>query len=234
MFKCPTGSIGLYRLHRVSDTPPSIQAANKELPQKLFVISRLVIRVPKEPEEPEKSARRCSNFTDTSSMRRDEVLIYCTGLGVKESSTAWFTRSKISALFMPQRHWPKRGLNWSARGTDPFSWWRLLFLWWAANEEQGFTVVFNSTWTCCPWEKKYGGWAKKFPNTQQISFFCVAVAVVYEKLCKGSIHLIVINCFALARFFLINVQGGCPCGYRWFIILVLTLDRQLVVSILTM
>lgn len=34
-------------------------------------------------------------------------------------------------------------------------------------------------------------------------------------------------------FFLINVQGGCPCGYRWFIILVLTLDRQLVVSILT-
>ena len=88
MFKCPTGSIGLYRLHRVSDTPPSIQAANKELPQKLFVISRLVIRVPKEPEEPEKSARRCSHFMDTSSMRRDEVLMYCTGLGVKESSTA--------------------------------------------------------------------------------------------------------------------------------------------------
>ena len=85
MFKCPTGSIGLYRLHRVSDTPPSIQAANKELPQKLFVISRLVIRVP---EEPEKSARRCSHFMDTSSMRRDEVLMYCTGLGVKESSTS--------------------------------------------------------------------------------------------------------------------------------------------------
>ena len=88
MFKCPTGSIGLYRLHRVSNTPPSIQAANKELPQKLFVISRLVIRVPKEPEEPEKSTRRCSHFIDTSSMRRDEVLIYCTGLGVKESFTA--------------------------------------------------------------------------------------------------------------------------------------------------
>ena len=83
--------MGLYRLHRVSNTPPSIQAANKELPQKLFVISRLVIRVPKEPkepEEPEKSARRCSHFVDTSSMRRDEVLIYRTGLGVKESSTA--------------------------------------------------------------------------------------------------------------------------------------------------
>ena len=58
------------------------------VPQKLVVISRLVIRVPKEPEEPEKSARRCSHFIDTSSMRRDEVLIYCTGLGVKESSTA--------------------------------------------------------------------------------------------------------------------------------------------------
>ena len=221
MFKCPTGSIGLYRLHRVSNTPPSIQAANKELPQKLFVISRLVIRVPKEPEEPEKSARRCSHFIDTSSMRRDEVLIYCTGLGVKESFTAWFTRSKISALFMPQRHWPKRGLNWSARGTDPFSWWRLLFLWWAANEEQGFTVVFNSTWTCCPWEKKYGGWAKKFPNTQQISFFWLAVAVVTVLRYRGF-------------FPLINVQGGCLCCYRWFIILVLTLDRQLVVSILTM
>ena len=180
MFKCPTGSIGLYRLHRVSDTPPSIQVANKELPQKLFVISRLVIRVPKEPEEPEKSARRCSHFMDTSSMRRDEVLMYCTGLGVKESSTASYTRSKISALFMPQRHWPKRGLNWSARGTDPFSWWRLLFSLWAANEGQGFTV-FNSTWTYCPWEKKYGGWAKKFPNTRQISFFfCYVCCCLWE------------------------------------------------------
>ena len=164
-------------------------------------------------------------------MRRDEVLIYCTGLGVKESSTASYTRSKISALFMPQRHWPKRGLNWSARGTDPFSWWRLLFLLWAANEGQGFTV-FNSTWTYCPWEKKYGGWAKKFPNTRQISFFCVAVAVVYEKLCKSSIHLKVINCFALSRF--LSDQCSRPRGYRWFIILVLTLDPQLVVSILTM
>lgn len=172
MFKCPTGSIGLCRLYRVSDTPPSIQAANKELPHKLFVISRLVIRVPK---EPEKSARRCSHFIDISSMRRDEVLIYCTGLWVKESSTARFTRSKISALFMPQRQWPKRGQNWSARGTDPFSWWRLLFLLWAANEGQGFTV-FNSTWTCCPWERKYGGWAKKFPNTQQIMRNCARAA----------------------------------------------------------
>lgn len=101
MFKCPTGSIWLYRLHRASKTPPSIQVTIKELPRKLFVIGRLVIRVPK---EPEKSPRRCSHFIDTSSMRCDEVLIYCTGLGVKESSTACFTRSKISALFMPSRH----------------------------------------------------------------------------------------------------------------------------------
>ena len=48
--------------------------------------------------------------------------------------------------------------------------------------------------------KEIREWAKKFPNTQQISFFCVAVAVVYEKLCKSSIHLKVINCFALSRF----------------------------------
>lgn len=185
MFKCPTGSIGLYRLHTVSNTPPSIQAANKELPQKLFVISRLVIRVPKEPEEPEKSARRCSHFIDTSSMRRDEVLIYCTGLGVKESSTASYTRSKISALFMPQRHWPKRGLNWSARGTDPFSWWRLLFFWWAANEGQGFTV-FNSTWTCCPWQKKYGGWAKSFLTLSKFHFFVLRLLLFMRNCARAA------------------------------------------------
>ena len=111
MLKCPTGSTGLYRLHRASNTPPSIQVAIKNYLKKLFVISRLVIHVPKEPEEPEKSPRRCSHFIDTSSMRCDEVFNIILYWIRSQGNFHCVIYSKISALYVPQRLRPKRGLK---------------------------------------------------------------------------------------------------------------------------
>ena len=49
-------------------------------------------------------------------------------------------------------------------------------------------------------KRNTGSGLKSFLTLGKFLFFFVTFAVVYEKLCKSSIRLKVINCFALSRF----------------------------------